>query len=125
MDFWRLQFLYNLLSEMFFVARGRRSRALVVLIVAVYFALFAVCLKASPGESTHSASSGIKFWADPDRAFDKEIQTTPIVCILIILLSALTAAQVEGRIPGVFANDVAPPKIFLRSPNWRRPPPLC
>lgn len=109
---------------------GRHQRdtyALFVLIIAAYFAVFSVYLKASPSQSATPTSSALKIWADPnpDRTFDQQLKIAFVPFILFIVLPLLAAIRMAVQIYEVCACHAVLRQWLVQPANWLRPPPLC
>lgn len=103
--------------------RGR-GRALLVLVFAMHFALFAVYLKSSSAPLAPVTSPVVKIWVDPDRAFNQELKIAPLLSLLLIAVIALVYGLDQARMQAHRTQSPAPTQSFLKAPNWLRPPPL-
>jgi len=101
----------------------RSGYALFVLMIAAFFVLFSVYVKASPGESLHNTST-VKIWTDPSRSFDQELKTPFLPFILLIGLPVLIVVRVGAQILEDISLQAVPRQWLVQPQNWLRPPPV-
>lgn len=101
-----------------------RVRALLVLAVAVYFVLFSIYLKSSPPAPVNGGSPVVKIWVDPDRSFDRIVKVAPISILFFVLITSRLCSFRGTGVRKGFTEDPAPAVLFLKAPQWSRPPPV-
>lgn len=116
--------MYNVILVMI-LRKTTRAHALLVLVFAVYFVIFAVYIKsAGPGPSREQ-SPAVKIWVDSDPTILHVVKIAPVSVFFLFLLLMSTRPPSAGPI-GIEedCSQETPKQLFSNAPAWLRPPPL-